>query len=84
MLLIITQLHSCTQTAQPTMLNMLKMIIGIASVLIDNPGPRSLLGVDSAPKMLMRHLKCSVWLRTMSALVFIYKVAMTRKTRKEN
>ena len=83
-LLIITQLQSYTQTAQPTTLNMLKILRGMPSVLKDNPGLRSLLGVESAPQMMMRHLMCSVWLRTTSALVFMYKLALTRKTRQEN
>ena len=55
------------------------MMPGTALAQKGNPGPRSLLGVDSALRMKERHLKYTVWQRMIRALEFTYRLAMTRK-----
>ena len=76
-------LPSITTTAQNTTLSTWMMIPGMALAVKGNPGPRSLLAVDSALQMPTLHLKCTVWQRTIRALEFTCRLALTRRTKQE-
>ena len=84
MLSIMPQLlQSITTTAQNTTLSTWMMIPGMALALKGSPGPRSLLGVDSALQMPPLHLKSTVWQPTIRALEFTCRLALTRQAKQE-